>query len=999
MRFVRVALKSLLMLVLLLGLVLTAAVQFLSSERGRSFAAGELGRVLSDKTGMRIELELHALSASSLDASARAHDSRGRVLGRVEHLTLRLDSWGLVTSWWHGAPLIAVHELRVEELELRLDSGLPASKRSSAPARTRPRLPRIVIDELAVERLEIVVSKRVALQGSLAGALSTADPSALRAKLDFAGELADQPLRLSASLDGGKVQGQARLSGHGASARLAVSGDVITEGSVDFDGALDVDDWARVSLLPQAPQSGSLHVRTRGKADLRKLALTGRIEADAESLVWQGATVDRVALRGRWHGPLQKLPAAELRVEISGFRAGPWQDGNGLSATGDVELGTKTVRAEILASDRAGPILRAHAETSLSALEKPRRAALSASLVMPDRLLSSLPLPLPLSDDARLAATAEVRGTIAAPELRLRARLRAKGGIIDVAGTAHPARLSGARSKLEMVQDLRVDIQRFPLKAVPALESAGLSGEIQGALYAEGRDGGQGVARLEASALTVQDKQIPNANASLMLVNGRLAGLVHMGDSARFLELQLGARLSESDLGSARQSLQAAELKLAARQFPVAAVLPVKGGPIVARGTLDGSVDLALGRDIEHSRMGGSLRFSRGVLSIPTFGPALQDVRAELSLKPDGLVELKNVSARGVSGRVLGEGQARLRGLAFDSARFSLRGDPREGFALWVAGSQIGTVKGQVDFVAERQPSGTMELRYEVKSAELQLPARRGMVRKAREDPTIVVGVVTDDGRRIAFVPEEKRSLGPAKPSLRLGGTLRRVKVTRSGQLELIVRGDPVVEIGQPFTVRGELQVTEGWLNVLGKRFQVEQGTIRFDGGELRNATVNAFASWTADDGTRVRVGVQGKLAELKTTLQSEPARSEAEIVQLITTGTTEEKVGLEKQDPLATAVGTSAAARIVNDALAGIAPGVQTRVDTTDPLNPQPEFEVQASEKVSVRFTTSLGVTAEGTDRSTTTIDYRAAQRWLVSTKVGNTGSTAVDVLWQFRY
>jgi hypothetical protein len=996
MRFVRIALKSLLMLVLLLGLVLIAAVQFLSSERGRNFAARELGRLLSAETGTQIELELHALTATHLDASARARDQRGRTFGRVEHLTLTLDSWGLVVSWWHGAPLLLVHEIRAEEVELRIDSGLPAPRRSSTPAKTRPRMPGIVIDELAVERLEIVVSKDVELQGSLAGTLSAAHPSELRAKLDFEGELADQPLRLSASLDGGKLQGQARLDGYGASARLAVSGDIATERRVDFDGALDVNDWARVSVLPQAPRSGSLHARTRGTVDLRKLALSARIEADAESLIWQGATVDRVALRGRWQGPLQKLPTAELRVEVDGVRAGPWQGDNALAATGDVELGTKNVRAEVLARDRVGPILRAHAETSLSALTKPQRAALSASLVMPDRLLSSLPLPLPLSDDARLAATAEVRGTIAAPELRLRARLRAKAGIIDVAGTAHPARLSAARSKLEMIQDLRVDIQRFPLKAVPALESAGLTGEVQGALYAEGRDGGQGVARLEASALTLQDKQIPDANASLMLVNGRLAGFVHMGDRERFLQAQLGARLADSDLGSARQSLEAAELKLDARAFPVVAVFPVKGGPIVARGTLDGNLELALGQDVEHSRMGGSLRFSRGVLSIPTFGPALQDVKAELSLQSQGLLELKNVSARGVSGRVHGEGQARLKGLAFDSARFSLRGD---GFALWVAGSQIGTVKGQVDFVAERQPSGTMELRYDVNSAELELPGRRGMVRKAREDPTIVVGVVTDDGRRVAFVPEEKRPLGPSKPSLRLGGTLRRVKVTRPGQLEFIVRGDPVLEIGQPFTVRGELQVTEGWLNVLGKRFQVEQGTIRFDGGELRNATVSAFASWTADDGTRVRVGVQGKLAELKTTMQSEPARSEAEIVQLITTGTTEEKVGLEKQDPLATAVGTSAAARIVNDALAGVAPGVQTRVDTTDPLNPQPEFEVQASEKVSVRFTTSLGVTAEGTDRSTTTIDYRAAQRWLVSTKVGNTGSTAVDVIWQFRY
>ncbi len=995
MRAVRVALKSLLVLVLLLGLIVSTAVFFLSTAAGRTFVAQNLDRALSSATGAEISIDLHALSANSLEASATVRQ-RGRLVARVEHLTLRIDTRGLIVSWWHDKPLVVVvQELHAEELELRLDSLLASSKRSAGP--TKPlRLPGLVVDDLSVERLTLFGPKQLTLQGTLAGTLKAAERSQIGATVAFVGELSGQPLRLSAELDREELRGSATLAGRGAVARLAVEGNIGSERTLAFDGAFDVADWSRVRGVPQAPQGGSLRVRASGKADLRSLVVQGRLEANGRKLVWPGASVERVALRGRWQGPLKKTPTGQLAFELSGARVGPWQDPRGLAANGEVRLEAGRVRAEAEVSDRLGPIVRARAETALSALSRPSRAELLASIDMPDRLLSAIPLPvaLPLSSDARLAASAKVLGTIAAPEVRLLARLRAQGGVVDVAATVHPARLAGASAKLDAVENVRVSVQRFPLQAVTVLQSVGVRGSLDGAAYAEGRSGGQGVARLQASALALQDKSIPNASLSLMLVNGRLAGFVHMGDPARFLEAQLGARLAPGE-----QSLERAQLKLDAKQFPITAVIPVKGGPIVLRGELDGGLDLDLSRQIEQSRVGGSLRFSRGVVSVPTFGPALQGVTADLRIRPEGVLELSNFTARGVSGRVHGEGQATFKGLSFESARFSVRGDEREGFALWVAGSQIGTVKGRVDVVAERQPSGTVELRYDAKNTELELPARRGMVRKAPEDPTIVIGIVTQEGRVVSLLPEEKRRTGPGRPSVRLEGTLHRVKVTRPGQLEFLVQGDPVLELGQPLDVRGELQLTEGWVNVLGKRFQIERGTIRFAGGGPQNAFINAFASWVADDGTRVRVGVQGKLGELKTTLQSEPARSENEIVQLITTGTTEQTTGLERQDPLATAVGTSAAARIVNDALAGVAPGVQTRVDTTNPLNPQPEFEVQASERVSVRFTTSLGETAEGTDRSTTTIDYRAAERWLVSTKVGNTGSTAVDVVWQFRY
>ncbi|HVJ21822.1 MAG TPA: translocation/assembly module TamB domain-containing protein, partial [Polyangiaceae bacterium] len=569
---------------------------------------------------------------------------------------------------------------------------------------------------------------------------------------------------------------------------------------------------------------------------------------------------------------------------------------------------------------------------------------------------------------------------------------QARGGSVDVTATGHPARLASARSKLELLQDVRLNVQRFPLESVLALDGVGVRGLVNGAAYADGLDGGRVVARLEASELTLEGKTIPGAVASTMLVGGQLAAYVHMGGDQQFLRAELGARLA------GQKVIDSAELRVDAQRFPVAAVLPLgRSGPLVVRGDLDGNARLTVAPGREVRQMGGNLRFSNGVFSLPMLGPALQGVSGDVRLEPNGRIELANVSARGVRGRIHGAGQLNLKGFAFDSGRFTLRADKGDEFALWVGGAPIGGFRGKVDFTAERRPNGVIDLRYDVPDAVLELPQPRAALRPLRDDPTIVIGVVGPDGRAVPLQLKEERA--PGKSKFRLGGTLHRVRVTRPGQLEVIVQGDPVLELGHPLKATGEVQVQEGWVSVLGKRFQVERGTVRFVGDEISKSTIVASAVWVANDGTRVRVGVQGTLGELKTTLQSEPARSENEIVQLIMTGATEDTMGLEYKDPVATAVGGGAASRIVNDALAGIAPNVQTRVDTTNPLNPQPEVEVQASERVSVRFTTSLGQTAEGVDRSTTTVDYRAGPKWLISAKHGNTGSTAVDVLWQFRY
>ena len=129
-----------------------------------------------------------------------------------------------------------------------------------------------------------------------------------------------------------------------------------------------------------------------------------------------------------------------------------------------------------------------------------------------------------------------------------------------------------------------------------------------------------------------------------------------------------------------------------------------------------------------------------------------------------------------------------------------------------------------------------------------------------------------------------------------------------------------------------------------------------------------ASASWVSSDGIRVRVGAQGTLGQLKTSLVSEPALPEAEIVQLVLTGGAEATPEMQFEDsssrlrPRLEPTPWRASSTTRSPASHRTCRRASTR---PSPLNPQPEFELQTSERVSVRVTTSLGETREGTDRS----------------------------------
>jgi translocation and assembly module TamB len=205
----------------------------------------------------------------------------------------------------------------------------------------------------------------------------------------------------------------------------------------------------------------------------------------------------------------------------------------------------------------------------------------------------------------------------------------------------------------------------------------------------------------------------------------------------------------------------------------------------------------------------------------------------------------------------------------------------------------------------------------------------------------------------------------------------------------------------------GQIRLTRGQLEVQGRRFKVERGTVTFV-GEPDNPQIVVSAYWDASDGTRVYADFVGPLKTGKVNLRSDPSRPQNEILALIMFGTAEGSSSTPyptQQPDGATRAGTFAGGFATEglskglDELTGL--DVSAKIDTSSSANPKPEVEVQIARDISVQIAYVLGTPPPGVnpDKTFVTLDWRFKRNWSMETTFGDQGSSIVDFLWQYRY
>jgi hypothetical protein len=996
-----------------------------------------------------------------VDASATVALANGATL---HDLSVALERNGEVARARASSVRLASSEVRVEDLSVEgLGAPLHAAVRAS-PAEVQVQARSHGLDLARIGRIAGVerLGGRISLDAD-----ATLLPRTARGRLlldltqgSFAG-WTDASAHVDATLEDRRASGSlsAKLGDVGSldvrssSIELGPAGPLVLASWRGAWGAVDVAshvDLAKLSArlpkdtLPSARLSGSVDVHARVARDSASDATPDvDVTVGTTDLAIVGTTVP-------W------------RVEGIGTKLHATVDGHTGVTKVDAETTDRNgILASVTASSDAVPYAR------IFAPDAPLADALfampfRATVTVPPRDVATIPPALGLGGaTGTLDARVDWVGAADKPTVDVRAGL--KHARVDAAGLGVPLDLDlgarydgvhGAAAVRAMVQgrpvlDLQADVETraadlfrgepawkgsafatlsgFPLQTIAALDDRQVRGRVSGTLKVEGlHQDARATLAASLDDLHVGDVSCGSTTLNASFDGSALQAAARVAEQDGWVEAraQLGARWGAA-LAPSPDASKPASVTLSARRFRIAVLRP-----FVSRlfTELDGRVDANARFTIDPTAKSlvpdGTITLTDGVFELGALGNELHDAKARIRFTPDGVVSLEDASARGLSGRVEAAATARLKGFDLVGARGVVRVPSREPLPLVVSGAQVGMFDGRIEVAVDRAASG-MDVKVDVPTMRLVLPleAKRDVqelgpltgVRTgfARGPGGEFAGSALDAGES-----GEESSGGPRSPvrvAVQLG---KDVVIKRGTQLEVHLEGGPTVTVGERVTASGQVRLKQGTLDVQGKRFTFDDGTVTFV-DDPTNPQVVLTASWPAPDNrTTVFADFVGPLKSAKLTLRSEPKLSKDEIVSLLLYGTTDQSggggggagiAGGSQVGGVAQGAAGSAASEKVNRALGGVnhaleslgAPvDISTKFDTSQ-TTPRPEVEVQIARDISLQVAYVLGLPPPGSNPDTVllTVGWRFLRKWRLDTTVGNQGSTIFDVVWQHRY
>jgi translocation and assembly module TamB len=227
--------------------------------------------------------------------------------------------------------------------------------------------------------------------------------------------------------------------------------------------------------------------------------------------------------------------------------------------------------------------------------------------------------------------------------------------------------------------------------------------------------------------------------------------------------------------------------------------------------------------------------------------------------------------------------------------------------------------------------------------------------------------------------------------------------------LKAYVTKGPVVDLDHVTKLSGALEIPRGYVELQGKRFQIEKGLVRFDGQPPDNPIVLATAVYEATDGTRVFADFVGPVKTGKLTLRSEPALGQNEILALLLFGSSSGTLGQSapagqqgNQGSQAASLAGGLVTEGLNKAISGVSGvEIQTKVDTGESGNPRPEVEVALSRRLTATVIYNMGIPPPGQNPDDTLVllDWRFHRNYSTEVTLGDRGTTILDVTWKYRY
>jgi translocation and assembly module TamB len=566
----------------------------------------------------------------------------------------------------------------------------------------------------------------------------------------------------------------------------------------------------------------------------------------------------------------------------------------------------------------------------------------------------------------------------------------------------------------------------FPLDSIAAVIGSPIEGCVSGVVSVRDLHERAALsAHLDAVKIRLGEAIFPTGKIDVSLEGRAFAAAVRLDQTDGYVEAKAGAAVRwGADVVPTIEKGQPVSLDLDAKQFRLAALLPFMEGTFAELdGRLDASVHAKSG-DAAKAHAEGTVSVRGARFEIPAMGQQLKNGNARITVESDGTVRVDELGFDGTSGHIAVTGRARLDGLELTSAEAHVRIAQSQKIPVTIEGVSMGEAWGEVDVTAALTPDKkTMNIEVQIPTLHADLPdIATHAVQELEDEPTTKVGVhraslSNAPGYQFVLLPLKKPDDPKVTPTateqeaktayhvaVHLGSEVR---VKRGTQVQVYLGGNPTLDLGAKTKVSGQLILRQGRLEVFGKRFTIESGSVAFAGDDPSNPEVVVTAGWDAPDGTKVFVDFVGPVKTGKVKLRAEPARTENEIVSLILFGSVDSGGGAapasqESSATKAAAVGGGVATQGLNKAMSNLTDiDVQTRVDTTDSQNPRPELAVQISRKVTAEIAYNLGLPAPGQnpDKTLFILDYRFLRHWSMLTTFGDHGSSIVDFVWQYRY
>ena len=534
----------------------------------------------------------------------------------------------------------------------------------------------------------------------------------------------------------------------------------------------------------------------------------------------------------------------------------------------------------------------------------------------------ALPLDLALEShyaagkaDAKLTADAGRHGQVLAAEAHFEGRLE------DVVANprAAPWQLGGT-----------AHLEGFPLERVGFLEDRQVRGLLSGDIVLKDfhRDasatadlhvGGKEALRIgevlfrEASVRATLDGKVFDVTAHLDHGDGSADAHAHAGES-------WGSALYPKFSGD-----EPIDVSITAKQLRADTILPFAHDTLAElEGRITGNAHLALEAKGDKPKLDGKVSFEHGKFEFGSVFGEFHDATATLVLTPDGLAKLENASASGVTGHVQGAASARIllggsRGLSLGSARAALRIPSKQPIPVIIEGTPLGTIDGTIDVSEDPLADDKgfkigVEMQRSTSSCRNRaLAACRGWKSKtlASKPAAALKSSPSRSGpsARRAF-DRATQSASRSRPSSERTSRFVAARILRVG-----LSGQTAITVSDAAHVTGQLFLKKGGLlDVEGKSFEIESGSVTFVGDDPSNPQVVVTAAWVAPEGTTIYADFRGPLKTGKVTLRSQPPLAQSDIVSLLLFGTAEGSTGAQQGGQ-----GTTNAA-------AGLAGGVATQ-------------------------------------------------------------------------